>query len=341
MKHIGFKEVSMGIYNPLRYPFVAWRFARAIMRKADDYDVIHYHGHFHLVANYIPRHVNFIQTRHDQGSDCLTHTRFRNHDVCRETSPYSCAHCATSNPNTVQRHVSAGAVSVYRRLVARAFLRHKTIFVSDMLRRNFSRTAGRGDWGSVIHNFVNYDFIRSCAQTIESGSGLKEVFIAGKLYEPKGIDAFLEQIHSRVPLNMRITIAGDGDNKGDLRKRYGRDRIVLLGWQSYAETIRLMHSADVVVIPSICEEPCATTILEALALGKKTFALERAGTPELLKYQRYQEQLSLFDNMSSLVDGLLSLNSKESSCSNSDADFGADISHIRDEIVSFYMAGKR
>jgi glycosyltransferase involved in cell wall biosynthesis len=341
MKHIGFKEASMGIFNPLRYPLIAWCFAREIMRRAKDYDVIHYHGHFPLLANHIPGHVNFIQTRHDQGSDCLIHLRFRNHDVCGETSPYACAHCATENPNAVQRCMSAGAVGVYRRLVARAFLRHKTIFVSDMLRRNFSRTAGRADWGCVIHNFVNFDFLRSCVATNDSRSELIEVFVASKLYEPKGVGAFLELVHTGVPSIMRITIAGDGVNEGDLRERYGRGRIVLLGWQSCAETIRRMSAADLVVIPSICEESCATTVLEALALGKKIFALGRGGTPELVKFQRYQGQLSLFENMSDLVDGVMNLNSKGSGHSISDEVFGADISHIRDEIVGFYLAGKR
>jgi glycogen synthase len=337
MKHIGFKEVKMGIYNPLRRPYVAWGFARAIKRRARDYDVVHYHGHFPLLANYVPENINFVQTRHDQGSDCLIHTRFRNHDVCGELSSFSCANCAVPHPNTIQRLVSAWTVWLYRRLVARAFLRHKTIFVSDMLRQNFTRTAGKGNWGSVIHNFIDCRALRTHAHGSKTPTGMIEVFFAGKLYEPKGINAFLEQINGLVPSNMHITIAGDGENEERLRKRYSSDRIVLLGWQSYANTIELMDRADIVLVPSICEESCATTVLEALALGKRVYALARGGTPELAKYQGYAGQLSLFENTEALVRGLVNLQSIGFDYHDTTDAFEADVSVIRDEIIKIYL----
>jgi glycosyltransferase involved in cell wall biosynthesis len=337
MKNIGWKEVKMGIYNPLRRPFIALRFARAIMRRARDYDVVHYHGHFPLLANFIPRNINFVQTRHDQGSDCLAHIRFRNHDVCRETSHFSCATCATPDPNALQRWVSAGAVLLYRKLVAKAFLRHKAIFVSDMLRRNFSRTAGKVYWGTVVHNFVDYEGLRGYVSAQSGNPKLIEVFIAGKLYEPKGIIAFLEHINGKIPPQMRITIAGDGENEDELRALYGCDRVVLLGWQAYSETMRKMSAAGVVVIPSICEESCATTILESMALGKRTFALSLGGTPELVKYQQYQSQMSLFDTMSDLVETLVSIDTNNLYHSALSNVFNADISIIREEILKIYL----
>jgi glycogen(starch) synthase len=337
MKHIGFKEVRMGIYNPLRRPFVVWRFARAIKKRARDYDVVHYHGHFPLLANYVPKNINFVQTRHDQGSDCLIHTRFKNHDICKELSSFSCASCAGPHPNVGQRLVSAYAVWLYRRLVARAFLRHKTIFVSDMLRQNFSRTAGKGNWGTIIHNFIDFEALRPYAHGSKTPTGIIEVFFAGKLYEPKGINAFLEQINGLVPSNMRITIAGDGENEEKLRKRYSSDRVVLLGWQSYANTMELMHRADIVLVSSICEESCATTILEALALGKRVCALARGGTPELAKYQGYAGQLSLFEDMEALVRGLVNLQLTDFGYHDAVVGFGADVSVIRDEIIKIYL----
>lgn len=337
MEKNGWKEVKMGVYNPLRRPFIAWRFAKAIIRRAKDYDVVHYHGHFPLLAGFIPREINFVQTRHDQGSDCLTHTRFRNHDMCRETSPLSCATCAASRPNVLQKWVSACAVWLYRKLVKKAFLCHKTIFVSDLLRRNFSRTAGDNEWGCVIHNFLDDVFLANTATNIAE-SGRTKVFIAGKLYEPKGIIAFLEQINARISRNMHITIAGDGNNENELRELYGSDSISLLGWQSHANTMRLMNEADIVVVPSLLEEAFGLVTLEGLVHGKQVFALDRGATPELSMYQRYPGQLSLFATMSDLVDGLISLRPSNLALSALAKATGIDSSAVLDRIIKVYLA---
>jgi glycogen(starch) synthase len=55
------------------------------------------------------------------------------------------------------------------------------------------------------------------------------------------------------------------------------------------------------VVPSVWEEPCGTTVLEALALGRQCIALARGGTPELAAYQLYQGQLQLAASMEQLV----------------------------------------
>ena len=91
----GWKEMQLGLFMPPKRSWIARRFARAILRRAAQYDVIHYHGHLPNIAHYIPASVNFIQTRHDQGSDCLIHTRFRRGVICRETLPAACAGCRT------------------------------------------------------------------------------------------------------------------------------------------------------------------------------------------------------------------------------------------------------
>lgn len=331
---IGGKEKQLGIFNPLKRPLIAWRIAQAIMRYAPGYDVIHYHGHSPDVANLIPEHVNFVQTRHDQGSDCLRHTRFRNHDICTETSPVACALCATPNPNFVQVMISARVVRQYRMRVVDALRRHKTIFVSDMLRRNLCRTAGDGHWGSVIHNFIDYSRLRQLAANHPHKSDKVEVLIAGKLWEPKGVEALLAEVANRVPDGMRIRIAGDGTNQGQLHETYSRDQIVLMGWQSYEETIGLMSIADIVVVPSICEESCATTVLEGLALGKPVLALNRGGTPELATYQRHPGQLRMFETLLELTDTLVTIREKTEAIDY--PDFKGDVTCALPAILCLY-----
>lgn len=338
LNNSGWKELKMGIYNPLKRPFIAWRFARAIMQRARNYDVVHYHGHFPLLANFIPRDINFVQTRHDQGSDCLPHIRFRNHDVCRETSVLSCAACATLHPNLMQKSITACTVWLYRKLVARSFLRHKTIFVSDMLRSNFSRTAGHKKWGCVIHNFLDREVFRPGSSANNARSGMTEVFIAGKLYEPKGIAAFLEVISTRVPQKMHITVAGDGSNENQLRERYGSDCVSLVGWQCHADTMRLMGEADIVVVPSLVEEAFGFVTLEGLVHGKPVLALDRGATPELSIYQRFPGQLTLYATMNDLVDGLCSLCLKDMDPPVLNEASATDISIVLNEIIKVYSA---
>lgn len=300
------KEVKLGMYNPLRRTWVARRFARIIMRHAADYDVVHYHGHFPNVARYISKHVNFVQTRHDQGSDCLLDTRFRNGQICSATDPASCAGCRTDRPNALQKTVSTIAVKRYRSEVADAFERHKTIFVSDMLHRNLKRTLGERQWGAVVHNFADLSAIRRArAAAAERQDPRFHVFVAGKLYPVKGIEAFLRELAPRMLPNMRVTVAGDGGDGPRLRAEFEGKQVAFAGWCSPQQTLNLAASADAVIVPSLWEEAFGSTTLEGLLLGKPTFALNRGATPELVMYASGPEQLRLHSDMSSLVQDLL------------------------------------
>jgi glycosyltransferase involved in cell wall biosynthesis len=305
--HAGWKEIRLGMFMPPKRPSIAKRFARIIMRHAPNYDVIHYHGHVPNVARYLPADINFVQTRHDQGGDCFRHTRFRDGTVCEATDPAECAKCINPNPNAVQRTVSKMAVVRFRRDVAESFRAHKTVFVSDMLSRNFARCAGPGNWGITVHNFADrtaLEKIRHAASLLPARPGF-HVFIAAKLYPAKGVEQFLSVLAPRLPKDMHVTIAGDGPDEKRMRARFECDRIEFLGWCDPDKTLKLASIANAIVVPSVWEEPCATTVLEGLFLGKPTFALRRGGTPELASYAAEPGQLRLHDDMKSLVTDLV------------------------------------
>lgn len=301
----GWKEFSLGCFIPFKRSVVASRFARAILRRAGHYDVIHYHGHLPNVAYFIPSGINFIQTRHDQGSDCLIHTRFTRGQICRASDPRDCAHCRTERPNRLQRMVSASAVRQFREQVAVGFKRHKTLFVSEFLRRNVARTLGPGPWGVTVHNFIDTRSLRA-ARTVTRKPGSDDrlqVFIAAKLYPAKGVTQFLETLTSSQHQRLDICIAGDGPDQDALRERF--PRVNFLGWRSGSESLQLAAAAQAIVVPSICEEACASTIIEGLLLGKTVFALNQGGTPELQIYESAPMQLRLYTDMTALVAGLL------------------------------------
>lgn len=303
------KEKRLGFFNPLRRAFLARDFARIIMRRADAYDVVHYHGHVPDVGAFIPASINFVQTRHDQGSDCLTHTRFREGEICTEVAPQACAACIAKKPNILQSQLSAWAVRQYRNRVKLAFSRHKTVFVSDRLRKNLVRTAGSEIGGAVVHNFLDVQSISQIVANPERLPGLgpdaRVLVVAGKLYPPKGVEPFLALAVPNLEANVHIVVIGDGPQEEQLRNEFATPQVHFMGWCDRARTLNLMAGSDAVIVPSICEESCGTTILEGLFLSRLTYALAKGGTPELKKYERYKDQLRLYPDLEELVKDLI------------------------------------
>ncbi|HEU4374015.1 MAG TPA: glycosyltransferase, partial [Telluria sp.] len=92
------------------------------------------------------------------------------------------------------------------------------------------------------------------------------------------------------------------------------------------------------VVPSVCEEACSTTVLEALALGKQCIALARGGTPELLAYQMEEGQLLLAATMRQLVDIALARARLAPMAARSGAPFGAATALALPKLLEFYAA---
>jgi glycosyltransferase involved in cell wall biosynthesis len=298
----GWKEAGLGFFNPLKRPWFAARLARAIGDHAGRYDVVHYHGHLPMVGLYVDPRVNFVQTRHDQGSECLTHLRFRDGAVCTSTAPRDCAGCAHPRPGPVRTALSAQAVLRYRAETSAAFARHKTIFVSDFLRRQFLRAVPGADLSRtrVIHNFINHASLLASAgplPQVQAG----QVLVAGRIDAGKGFGEFLAAARDRMPDGARVLVVGDGPERAPLQARFQDAQVRFLGWQPNQQVVALTARSHACVVPSVWEEPFGTTTLEALALGRPCFALARGATPELARYQAWPGQLVLADSMPQLV----------------------------------------
>ena len=231
-KRAGWKELKLGVFLPFKRLHLAKRIARAILPRAGDFDVVHYHGHYPLVGRYVPASVNFIQTRHDQGSECVIHLRFRKGQICRETDPRACAACATARPNVIQREISAFAVRQYRRLAGEALSRHPTIFVSDFLRRRFAEIVPSVNPGShlVIHNFVDLQSLPANGEPVVRVPNVKRIVVVGRIDEAKGVGAFLDVLTRRSATGLDVEIVGDGPLRKALEDSFSSPSVRFLGW---------------------------------------------------------------------------------------------------------------
>jgi glycogen(starch) synthase len=90
----------------------------------------------------------------------------------------------------------------------------------------------------------------------------------------------------------------------------------------------------VIVVPSVCEEACSTTVLEGLLLGKTVFALRRGGTPELSIYASRPGQLRLHEHLEDLASALLNYTPREDCVVSPQAP--ADASHAAGRLLALY-----
>jgi glycosyltransferase involved in cell wall biosynthesis len=334
----GWKESQLGFYNPWKRPFFARRLATAILEHASHFDVVHYHGHLPMVGLYIPEDVNFVQSRHDQGSECITNVRFKNGDVCSERSPAACASCIHPNPGAIRTRLSALAVARYRKEVVEAFARHPVVFVSDFLRRNFVATMPNASMAKshVIHNFVDesvLNYTKAISVPAPDPSTVR-VHITGRIDEPKGIAALLDLLLPKLPRHWQVNVYGDGPLRQEVQRRHAGNAITFHGHRLYQETVTATCAASVVVVPSVWQEPCGTVILEALRLNKVCYALARGGTPELARYGA-AGQLRLYDDLPSLVASLLAADDFADRCGG----VSADVKAVFPDLVDVYASG--
>ncbi|MBV8501990.1 MAG: glycosyltransferase family 4 protein [Paucibacter sp.] len=301
MDRNGWKESKLGVWMPLKRAALARRIERSIAERMHEFDVVHYHGHQAMVGLGLPRDLPFLQSRHDQGSECMTHLRFVGDQVCRERNAKSCARCAAASPNPLQTWVSMRAVEAYRRSVATNFAQRKTLFVSNFLRKQFELAVPNAslEKSEVVHNFIDLARLNK-----NVGSGRtplpRRVLMAGRVDSAKGFAHFLDVWQGR-PVSADIVIVGDGPLLPEIRARH-EHLATFVGWKPYDEVVAMTWEAHVCVMPSIWEEPFGTTTLEALAAGRPCLALRRGGTPEMKLLERYAGQLKLADTMEELVE---------------------------------------
>ena len=109
-------------------------------------------------------------------------------------------------------------------------------------------------------------------------------FYLGRLSKEKGILNLIEAIGD-IP-DAKLLIAGDGPERERIDAYISEHkldgRITLLGYQNQDSIHKYITNSRFVVIPSICNENCPYSVLEAMEIGKPIVASRIGGIPELI-----------------------------------------------------------
>ena len=120
---------------------------------------------------------------------------------------------------------------------------------------------------------------------------------AGRLTDPKGVHVLIEafkRVHQHKPCT-RLIIAGSSFFGGAARTKYEQylevlakpvsSAILFTGYLPHEKLKYLYSSVDIVLIPSIWQDPCPLVVLEAMAAARCVIASAVGGIPEVLLHQ--------------------------------------------------------
>jgi glycosyltransferase involved in cell wall biosynthesis len=118
-------------------------------------------------------------------------------------------------------------------------------------------------------------------------SSSRIALFVGRLEEIKGT-RLLPQIAGLLPNGAKLMVAGDGELRGEFLESVSKaglkDRLVFRGWLGRKELLRAYSEAQVVVFPSILEEPFGRVGIEALAMGRPVVAFDVGGVRDWLTH---------------------------------------------------------
>lgn len=169
----------------------------------------------------------------------------------------------------------------------------------------------RGVPGSVIYNIQEIASESNLDSRRGSGEPHMVVFgFIGALVERKGIGNLLKATARLSSRHWRLVIAGTGaeDYVEELKREYLDDRIEWLGFVTPADFYPMV---DVVIVPSIWQDPLPYVVIESFAFGKAVICAESGGLPELallgkcVKTYPSADVLGLAEEMEKVLSGEL------------------------------------
>ena len=200
----------------------------------------------------------------------------------------------TKKPKLIQMHhlwltsifresLFAAAIVVWLGEQTLRFFYRKERFaiVSDSAKKELKYYGIKDEQIKVIHNGINYDFyVPNPERDIEKNG--KYLLYIGRLQKYKGVLDICEAFAKIAPKypDLKLKIAGSGSFRKKLevwiKKRNLQDKILLLGFISEEEKLRLLQHAFLIVQPSF-KEGWGLTVIEANACGVPVVANNAPG----------------------------------------------------------------
>jgi glycosyltransferase involved in cell wall biosynthesis len=115
---------------------------------------------------------------------------------------------------------------------------------------------------------------------------------SGRITKEKGVSELIDaliQLANTPKIKLLIigsTFYGDSANEDDFvrglkqKAQKVKDRILFTGFISYSQMPQYLKLSDIAIIPSLWDDPCPNTVLEAQAMGLPIITTRRGGIPE-------------------------------------------------------------
>jgi glycosyltransferase involved in cell wall biosynthesis len=163
------------------------------------------------------------------------------------------------------------------------------ICVSEATRQVLSEAGLPMAQARVIHTGLDVQPYANGDRSPATGGPLSLLY-AGRLSPEKGVEtaitAVAELVRAQQPVQLLVAGDGNADYVAQLRFLAGQkgldEHVTFLGRVPAAEMPRLMHEADVLLVPSQWPEPFARVVLEGMASGLVVVATRLGGTSEIV-----------------------------------------------------------
>ncbi|NYZ16659.1 glycosyltransferase family 4 protein [Azospirillum sp. RWY-5-1] len=245
-------------------PVMARRLGRVLDREKPDVVNLHNVQGFSVAAwgAVARRGIPVVQTLHDYYTGCANSSMFRHGRNCERP----CAACvALGTPRRRLSRHAAVVTTVSRRLFER--IRAAGVY------------AGVGDV-RVIHN-CNAGEAQVPREPPRPGRPLRFGFL-GRLEPVKGLELLLDTVASLPDGRAVAIVGGTGapEYEAAVRGRYEGPGVRFLGW---VDPPRFFQEIDVLVVPSIWEEPLSRVSHEAMGYGVPVVGARTGGIPEIVR----------------------------------------------------------
>ncbi len=175
---------------------------------------------------------------------------------------------------------------------------NKIICISDYVKKEIIKaTKIPEEKFAILYNSIDTDLFKPQNQkTIEETKikysiplDKKILLFAGRLCKDKGIDQVIKA-HKSLNDDYLLLVVGSNFYKTSIKSDFEKkliddsneikDKILFTGYIDYNEMPNIYNCADVVILPSMWEEPAGMTIIEAMACGRPVVTTISGGIPE-------------------------------------------------------------